>query len=319
MKYNEKLQRRIIEQYNELTEAEQMALLDKIKYDGIMQAAAEVAKTHTVHFGDLYAEVIEKQKYFFTFEGMRTGLEYFDDATMGLRPGETLVIAGPSNLGKTMVGLNIMTQTVLHNGAKALIISMEMPALDIASRMYNMADIEHHELLMENVIIQTDLDVNSKHIAAMIERHKPDVVLLDHIQFLANQEKAPSEYERINLAVKKIQRLAAQYAVPILVISHVAKTRSGKDSRASASDLKGSSSLEQDTDMVIMLNRTDEQRQSGELTVELVKHRKKGSKLYFKPCVVKFDNVKLWQGGGYRYSEEVEIKPMKVKQNWWED
>lgn len=294
----------LYQQLKEMDEAVQDAIIDKLKTDGLKSAMRDLSKTKTVYFGDLYADAIDRQKTFNSFEGLRTGLRYFDDATMGLRGGETIVIAGPSNLGKTMVALNVVANIVQKSEAKVLIVSMEMPALDIASRLYNMAD--DHAPLMGNVIIQTELQVNTKHIAAMIERHKPDVVMLDHIQFLANQEKASNEFEKINVAVKKLQGIAIEYDVPILVISHVAKTRSGKENRASAADLKGSSSIEQDTDIVFMLNRTADQRRTHDLEIELVKHRKKGSKLYYKPCIMKFNGVRLHDFGAYTYADQLE-------------
>lgn len=316
-KFEDKAIKRIAEVYDELTESGKEKVLDLIKYDGILKAAADIAKTKTVHFGDLYSEAIERQKTFFTFEGMATGIQYIDDATMGLRGGETTIIAGPSNLGKTMFALNVLTRAVINNnGVKALIISMEMPAIDIVSRMYNMAHHDEHEPLMENVIVQTDLDVNTRHIAVMIKKHKPDIVLIDHIQFLANQEKAPSEYERTNLAVKRVQRLAVTNNIPILIISHVAKSRSGKNGKASAQDLKGSSSIEQDSDIVIILNRDEEQRQNGHLSVDLVKQRKKGSKLYYKPCVIKFDGIKL-ANDYYIEDEQPQVVHKEVKDIFW--
>src|SRR5947209_3599721 len=226
MSYSDKIVKRVTEMYAELSDKDKRLVLDKIRYDNILQAAEEVKKTKTVYFGDIFAEVVERQKYFNIFEGFRSGLRYFDDALMGFRPGELIVIAGPSNYGKTMLAMNLVVSAIVAGGKKALIISMEMPAIEIASRAYNMTD--DHEALMENLIIQTELAVSTRHIAAMIERHKPDVLLLDHIQFLANQEDG-KEYERINAAVAKLKRLAINYKLPIVAISHVAKTRSGKN------------------------------------------------------------------------------------------
>jgi replicative DNA helicase len=307
MSYEEKSVKRIIEQYYELSEQAQQHVIDQIRYEGLVNATKEIAKAKTYYFGELYADAIERQKTFFSFEGMTTGLEYFDEGTMGLRGGETIVIAGPSNLGKTMVALNIVAQTVVNNNVPCLIISMEMPARDIASRLYNMTP--RHGALMENVIIQAELDVNTRHIEAMIKRHQPKLLMLDHIQFLSNQEKAKSDYERIDAAVKKMQRIAINYDIPIIMISHVAKTRSGKDGKASANDLKGNSAIEQDSDIVFMLNRTDEQRQNGTLTVELVKQRKKGSKVYFRPAELQFNGVVL--SGNYMQNE-VRHEPVKA-------
>ena len=284
---------RVYRQLAELDEQTQDAIIDKLKTDGLIAKSVQAKKNKTVYFGDIYADVEARQKTFNVFEGRRIGLRYFDEATMGLHGGETIVIAGPSNLGKTMVSLNLIASTVITSGATALIISMEMPALDIASRLYNMVDAGRHEALMENVIIQTELDVNTNNIQSMIERLHPDVVMLDHIQFLANQERGANEFEKINVAVKKVQRLAVDYHVPIIVISHVAKTRSGKDGRASVTDLKGSSSIEQDTDIVFLLNRDKEQRKQGIIEVELVKHRKKQSRHYYSPVTMRFNGVRL--------------------------
>lgn len=284
---------RVYRQMAELDDQAQDVIIDKLKTDGLIAKSAQARKNKTVYFGDVYAEVQERQKTFNVFEGRRIGLRYFDEATMGLRGGETIVIAGPSNLGKTMVGLNLLASTIVTTGASVLIVSMEMPMLDIASRLYNMVDVSQHGALMENVVIQTELDVNANNIQSMIERLSPDVVMLDHIQFLANQERGANEFEKINVAVKKVQRLAIEYNVPILLISHVAKTRSGKDGRASASDLKGSSSIEQDTDIVFILNRDKDQRQAGIVEVELVKQRKKQSRHYYRPVTMRFNGVRL--------------------------
>lgn len=289
--------RRVIEQYNDLPDKAKQSVLDQIKYEGILRAAEDVAKTETIYFGDLYADVVEMQKYFNTFEGRRCGLKYFDDALMGLRPGELIIIAGPSNFGKTMVGLNLIVGAIVNIQTKALVISMEMPARQIASRAYNMT--RNHNALMENLIIQTQLKVNSDHIRIMIERHRPDIVLLDHIQFLANQENGSNEYERVNMAVANLKRLSIDYDLPIVAISHVAKTRSGKNGEATSADLKGTSAIEQDSDINIMINRTEDNVAGSDIVLKLTKHRTKRPSIYHKECILKLEGVELLFKGEY--------------------
>lgn len=296
MTHQEKAARRVIEMFRELPENYRKAVIDKIKFDGIMQAAAEVSKTNTVCFGDLYPEVQERQKYFNKFEGFRSGLKYFDDALMGLRGGELVIIAGPSNFGKTTVALNLAVNTVIQSQKTCLIISMEMTTIEIGSRIYNMSD--NHDPLMERIIVQTELSVNTRHIEAMIQRHQPDFVVLDHLQFLANQETG-QEYERISSAVAKIKRLAIIHNIPIIAVSHVAKTRSGKNGEASSSDLKGSSSIEQDCDVGFMINRATENISGNEIILTNFKHRTKRPEVFHKPCIVKFDGIRIADGGRY--------------------
>lgn len=307
MKYQERAIKRIVEIYAELPEAAKRKVIDDIRYQSIMQAAEEVNKTHTVCFGDLYADAMERQKYFNSFEGFGTGLKYFDDATMGFRPGEVVVIAGPTNYGKTTVALNAVVSAITHSRKKVLVISMEMRALEIASRVYNMTD--DHDALMENLIIQTELSVNTKHIAAMIERHHPDMLMLDHIQFLANQEDG-KEYERITAATAKFKRLAIDYSLPAIAISHVGRSRSGKNGEADVSDLKGSSSIEQDCDIGIMINRQAEQEIGNEITLKLFKHRTKRPLVFHKACVLSMDGVRIVDRGNY-YVDDAPQQPRK--------
>jgi replicative DNA helicase len=313
-KFNERAAKRIIESYQELDRDTQNEVIDKIRYDSVLAAAHEVEKTKTVQFGELYAQSIENQKNFNKFEGIGSGLAYFDDATLGFRGGEMTVIAGPSNFGKTMVALNLVTNLIVNSGVKVLVISMEMTAQEINDRVYNMTN--EHNNLMENLIIQTELAVSSKHIDIMVKRIKPDILMVDHVQFLANQNQG-SEYERITKATADMKRIAINRNIPVILISHVAKTRSGKLGQATASDLKGASNIEQDCDMGFMINK--EQIDSNELVITLFKHRTRRPKLFHKDCIISFNGIRIADHGYYRDLETPQqVSSMKnVVEKMW--
>lgn len=314
-KYEDKIAKRIIEQYEELPASSQQAILDEIKYKNILSAAEEIKKTGTAYFGDLYFEAEERSKHFNKFEGMMTGLRYFDDATMGLRAGELIIIAGASNIGKTMIGMNVCLNAAINNQKKLLIISLEMTAGEVAGRLYAMHD--NHEAMMESIVIQTNLSVNTNHVQAMINRHKPDLVLIDHLQFLANQERFSSEYERVSSAIAKVKRIALDNKLPVVLISHVAKTRSGGHGEATAADLKGASNVEQDCDVGLMLNQTDDQRQWNELYIKNFKHRTKRPKLFHKRCTIIMDGVRIADEGNYTMeNEQQSSKPLTRAYKW---
>jgi len=289
---------RIIENWGELDEKQQVEVMDAIKYQHALQAAKEVGMTKTVTFGDMYEIAEERQKFFNKYEGFGCGLPYFDQATMGFREGEITIIAGPSGFGKTMVSMNIVANVVAQTLKKVVMISMEMTPAEISTRLYNMVDKKYHDALKERFIIQTELNVSTAHVRAIIEKHKPDLVLIDHLGFLSKQE-AGNDYEQINSAIIKVKRTAMDYKIPLILISHVAKTRSGSSGEATAADLKGSSSIEQDSDIILMINRSTLAEDS--LVIVLDKHRTKKPDLYKKKCIVPINGVRingeytLWQ------------------------
>lgn len=281
---------RMVESFTEMDENQQMEVMDAIKYNHALQAAKQVGMTKTVTFGDMYDVAIERQKFFNKYEGFGCGLPYFDEATMGFRGGELIIIAAPSNFGKTMVAMNICAQLAANTLKKVVMITMEMTPAEVSTRLYNMVDRSDHDSLKENFVIQTELSVSAEHVRAIVKRHKPDILLIDHLGFLAKQEPGTDERQQIDQAVAKIKRLAINENIPIIMISHVSKMRSGASGEATVQDLKGSSAIEQDSDMVFMINKPKNQEFANEgitqIVVKLEKHRTKSPKHLFHQNVV---------------------------------
>jgi replicative DNA helicase len=285
---------RIVESFTELDESQQMEVMDAIKYNYALQAAKQVGMTKTVTFGDMYDIAIERQKYFNKYEGFGSGLPYFDEATMGFREGEVTIIAGPSSVGKTMVAMNLVANIVASTLKKAVMITMEMTPEEVSSRLYNMIDEKEHSILKKNYIIQTELSVSAEHVKAIIKKHKPDILIIDHLGFLAKQESGPDLKTKIDSAIAKVKRMAINEKIPIILISHVAKTRSGVDGEANAQDLMGSAGIEQDSDIVFMINRTKSQMNplGKEIMVVLEKHRTKDPDIKYEKAILVMKGVR---------------------------
>jgi len=288
--WKQKAVNRIVEQFADMDEPQQAKVMDAIKYNYALQAAKEVGMTKTVTFGDMYATAIERQKHFNKFEGFGCGLPYFDRATMGFRGGELIIIAAPSNFGKTMVAMNIVAQLAANTLKKVVMITMEMTPAEVSTRLFNMVDKADHDTLKENFIIQTELTVSAEHVKAIVKKHKPDILLIDHLGFLAKQEPGTEERQQIDTAMAKIKRLAINENIPIIMISHVSKTRSGSSGEATVSDLKGSSAIEQDSDIVFMINKPKNQNFMDQGIIEIVlkleKHRTKSPRGLFHQKVL---------------------------------
>ena len=207
------------------------------------------------------------------------------------------MVAAPSNFGKTMVSMNIVANIAAYALKKVVMITMEMTPAEVATRLFNMIDKADHPALKENFIIQTELSVSSEHVKAIVKKHKPDILLIDHLGFLAKQEPGSDERAQLDGAMAKIKRLAINENIPIILISHVSKTRSGGKGEATAQDLKGSSAIEQDSDIVIMLNKPKQQLLLHEgitqVVMNLEKHRTKSPKgLFHVPQVIEMKGVR---------------------------
>jgi replicative DNA helicase len=297
--YKEKRYTRIVEQFGELDEEQREAFYREIQGQKALSAIKEVKMAETTTFGQDYAQVEKDQQYFNKAEGLLTGLKYFDDATMGFRPGELTIIAGPSNFGKTAVGLNIVASLVANTLKKVVIISLEMTTREINSRLYNIVDKESHSALMNNIVIQKERRLTAAYISKIIKNQKPDLVFIDDLQSLAMREGG-EEYERVSKGVATVKDIAIAHNIPIILVSHVSKQRSGKQGQATNADLRGSASIEQAADIVIMINRPKEGAQKAkEAIVTLTKHRTKRPVVFLDDCVVKFDGIRIGGDGDY--------------------
>lgn len=287
---------RAIENFSDMSEDQQMEFMDAVKYNFALQAAKQVGMTKTVTFGDMYEIAKERQKYFNKFEGFGCGLPYFDQATMGFRGGELIIIAAPSNYGKTMLAMNIVSNICAGALKKVAFITMEMTSGEVSTRLYNMIDVQNHDSIKDTFIIQNELDVNTEHIREIIKRDKPEMVVIDYLNLLARQEPGNDERMQIDAAVAKTKRLAMDFNIPIILISQLSKTRSGADGEATIQDLKGSSAIEQASDIVFIINKPKTQMYKDEGIIEVVanleKHRTKSPQLYHQKVILQMKGVR---------------------------
>ncbi len=151
--------------------------------------------------------------------GMPTGFKCFDDWQEGWAPGECVMIMGPKGIGKSWIMMHFAT-TAYVSGRKVLFLSPEMSWEECELRFdvqtaYKMGlsfgthwdlkkgsqnlDIDAYKRFLEAIsdredfiIIDSDISggFNLNGIAAMIDEHKPDLVLLDGIHLIREQGKS---------------------------------------------------------------------------------------------------------------------------------
>jgi len=98
-------------------------------------------------------------------------------------------------------------------------------------------------------------------------------VIVDYIHLLSTPTKIENETQRINEITRGLKQLAMDMKVPVIALSQL--NRNGADGdRPNMQNLRGSGSIEQDSDVIVFLYRDpDEQSYQATVSVYLAKNR----------------------------------------------
>jgi replicative DNA helicase len=110
------------------------------------------------------------------------------------------------------------------------------------------------------------------------QRHDLRLVVIDYLQLMTSGKKVESRQLEVSEFSRSIKLLAKELDVPVIAISQLNRGSEQRTSkRPLLSDLRESGSLEQDSDMVILLHREDvyekESTRPGEADLIVAKHR----------------------------------------------
>lgn len=224
---------------------------------------------------DYVTEAEERYKNRDKVQGLSTGFPSIDQLTMGLVPGELVIVAGPTSKGKTLLSMHI-SNNVAKAGGRVLFITLEMTKAELTSRyMYvnGGANTTDFSTVAANTVFQENDELDWKDIDGLIKNAKQeldvDLVVIDHLHYFARDIKnAAEELGKITMTFKKN---AIRHKLPIILISHIRKLQTGEE--LSGDSLRGSSLIAQDSDIVLLVNRDPENNQMGVL---IDKNRNRG-------------------------------------------
>lgn len=288
---------RVREAHNAMTEAvwrlandpdEMQSIIDEAA-DQINDISAGTTQSESVTLGRLMREhqrrILEGKPDvvfplgFRTLDGWLRG---------GIRPGEVLVIGGRPGQGKSALGMNIMLKTAAR-GNPCAFFTIEMSAAQLATRAAavcgcpmnaNQSDadkIEHAATELEKLPVEIVDMPNGKasdirsHVRSLSRRHGFKVFVVDYLQLVRIGKDTLEEYQRVTMASQTMKQIAREYGVAMIVLAQINRD-GGKKERPTMSDLKGSGSIEQDADQIILIhNPPDDPDTEPELI--LAKHR----------------------------------------------
>lgn len=213
--------------------------------------------------------------------GLSTGLADLDDKLGGLRGGQLIIVGGRPAMGKTSFAMGIGSH-VSGTGTPVLVLSMEMPATELAAREVarigklsvsammrgNLRGDEDWARLTHGLSVVRDLPmyVDDQGGLSLLEavskirmnrrKHGIGMVVIDYLQLMRGiGENRNQELESITRAMKAI---AKELDIPIVVLSQLSrKCEERTNKRPVSSDLRESGALEQDADVILFIYRDE--------------------------------------------------------------
>ncbi len=237
--------------------------------------------------------------------GLATGFTDFDNKTGGLRPGDLIIVAGRPSMGKTTLAVNMAENAAINPDTKAsvAIFSMEMPAEQLVTRM--LASMGHvplnsirsgrisdddwvritsatSQLSEARIFIDESPGLTPTDLRARARRlkreHGLDLVVVDYLQLMqvpGTKENRATEIAEISRGLKS---LAKELKVPVIALSQLNRAVEQRtEKKPVMSDLRESGSIEQDSDMILLIYREEvydkNSTKKGIAEIDLAKHR----------------------------------------------
>jgi replicative DNA helicase len=225
--------------------------------------------------------------------------------TTGFHPGDLIVIAARTGMGKTSFALSILHHLSIVNEIPAAFFSLEMsghqitmrllsqeskiPLKKIMSGFLNESEVERlteAALKMMNAPLHI-VDISSLSILdlkARARRFKKEkdikIIFVDYLQLLRFHKKVENRQVEVAEISRELKALAKELGIPVVALAQLSRqTEMRADKRPQLSDLRESGSIEQDADLVLFIHRpvyykkdiSPEEKKQAEIII--AKHR----------------------------------------------
>lgn len=287
--------------------------------------AEEYRPADIVNIGDMYDRLSEYRK---THEYISTPWVGLNDMIQGTRPGQLVILAAGTGMGKSAFlkswMYHLVRSTDLHIGALYLEENPEETVLSLMSvvagknlkknsvwdttteedkRRYFDECGANRRIELFEPISSTDPEYICNKIRYMVIVRDCKYIILDHITYVTEAEE--DAHGSLNRLMKSLHSLCVELGVVILAACHLRKSQDAKHTseeggRVTLDDFKNSSSIKQLSDICIGLERNsqDEDPVKANTTImRVLKNRDFGTK---GPCTALFydkDTTRLQEVG----------------------
>lgn len=218
--------------------------------------------------------------------GMSTGIVDWDRMTGGLQGGDMITIAGRPSHGKSALGMSVALHVALESQKPVLVFSVEMPSKQLMVRAIcgrariNLQNVRYgfmpqkdmsniirvtNELSESKLYIDDTAGLTTAQFSARARRAKArwgiELIVVDYLQFMHGSSKRAKDSRQLEVSEisATIKNVAKELNVPIIALAQL--NRDADDyAQPKLSHLRESGSIEQDSDMVLLIHRLDKKK-----------------------------------------------------------
>lgn len=279
-------------------------MLDRLQADAFALTAGRAEAEEDPSNADAMAELLEDIENG-SEATVRTGFRDLDALLNGgLHPGQVVVIAARSAMGKSTLALDIHRQVSIVDGEHSILFTTEMGRKEILKRALcaeakvpfshmhpgKMLDgdwervARHHARVSEapiHIIDPPDLTLTQVRTRSrrLARRYPIRLITVDYAQqVLAPGRRGESRQQEVSEVSRGLKALAKELNVTVIAVAQLNRgPEQRQDKKPMMSDMRESGALEQDADVVILPYRPDyyekESPRAGEADLIVAKHR----------------------------------------------
>lgn len=211
----------------------------------------------------------------------------------GVKRGHHIILYARPEMGKTMTVIEMMAGFG-RQGLRCLYIGNEDPLADINMRLVNrltnmtkeevmndpdLADNEARAQGYENIILKGLAPGTPREITALMEKHRPDVLVLDQLR---NLNMANDNYVlALEQAAKQARQWAKRYSCVVVSVTQAGDSAEGKAILDMGDVDFSNTGIPSQADLMIGLGANRDHKTNGEIVMSLPKNKISGNHEYF--------------------------------------
>ena len=211
------------------------------------------------------------------FSGLLTGIPKLDVMTGGLQRKRVYALGARTKMGKSMLVWQIAAHVAVTLRRPVVGFSLEMGVDELMQRMacclsgvrsygllrpktmdeseWSRLSVGMAELKDAPIKLSERMNSTIDDIEAQVRQAKPELVVIDYLQ-LIEQPSLESEAARLGYITRRIKRMAKECDVPVIEVFQVNRgNEQGTIRPPRPSDARGSGTIEQDCDAMLLMHR----------------------------------------------------------------